>query len=149
LLLFNDDEEQCERGLLDLLEKVNVDFIALLGYLKKLPDSVVKRFENRILNVHPALLPSFGGLNMYGDRVHEAVLARGCKVSGATVHFVSSDYDEGPIVLQECCVVKRDDTTETLSLRVREIEHRIIPQAIQLLVSDKLTVKEGKVYFSE
>ena len=122
-----------------------IDMIALAGYLKKLPDQFVKSFEYKILNVHPALLPSFGGSAMYGLRVHEAVLARGCKVSGATVHFVIQEYDAGPIIMQQCCPVLEDDTPDSLRKRVRDIEFEIFPQAISLFAQDKLLVENSRV----
>src|ERR1041385_863407 len=115
------------------LETYKIDIVALAGYMKRLPDVIVERFANRILNVHPALLPMFGGASMYGQHVHEAVLAAGCKVSGATVHLVTNEYDEGAIVLQKCCAVKNDDTAETLARRVRDVEFELYPLAIDLL----------------
>ncbi len=114
--------------------------------MKKLPDGFVKLFEHRILNVHPSLLPSFGGSGLYGLRVHEAVLARGCKVSGASVHFVTQEYDAGPIVMQQCCPVKEDDTPETLQRRVRDLEFEIFPKAIELLAQDKIIVENNRAH---
>ncbi len=134
------------RDLMDLMDNKAIDIIALAGYLKKLPDAFVDRFNNRIVNVHPALLPSFGGSAMYGMRVHEAVLERGCKVSGATVHFVTMDYDAGPIILQKCCPVQEDDSPESLQRRVRKIEFELFPKAIGLLAEDKLIVKNNRVH---
>jgi phosphoribosylglycinamide formyltransferase-1 len=134
-----------ESDLIDVMDENKIEIVALAGYLKKLPDILVDRFEYKILNVHPALLPSFGGSAMYGARVHEAVLARGCKVSGATVHFVTHEYDAGPIVLQQCCPVLETDTPESLRHRVREIEFEIYPKAIGLLANDKLIVKNNRV----
>ncbi len=131
---------------MDLMDNKAIDIIALAGYLKKLPDAFVDRFNNRIVNVHPALLPSFGGSAMYGMRVHEAVLERGCKVSGATVHFVTMDYDAGPIILQKCCPVQEDDSPESLQRRVRKIEFELFPKAIGLLAQDKLIVKNNRVH---
>ncbi|HZK75798.1 MAG TPA: phosphoribosylglycinamide formyltransferase, partial [Candidatus Kapabacteria bacterium] len=140
------DTERFERDLMDEMDANNIEIIALAGYLKKLPDSFVDRFEYRIVNVHPALLPSFGGSAMYGIRVHEAVLARGCKVSGASVHFVTREYDAGPIILQKCCPVKEGDTPQTLQHRVRNIEFEIFPRAIGLLAQDKLIVENNRVH---
>jgi phosphoribosylglycinamide formyltransferase-1 len=138
-----------QRRMCDLLDDMKIDLIVLAGYLKKLPDAVVEQYENRILNVHPALLPSFGGASMYGTRVHEAVLSRGCKISGATVHLVTGDYDAGPIVLQECCPVEDKDTIDTLSHRVRAVEYRLLPRALQLLVDERIEVHEGRVRILE
>ncbi len=135
-----------ERDIIEEMDARSIDIIALAGYLKKLPDALVNRFQFKIVNVHPALLPSFGGSAMYGIRVHEAVLARGCKVSGATVHFVTQEYDAGPIILQKCCPVKETDTPETLQHRVRKIEFEIFPKAIELLAQDKITVENHRVH---
>jgi phosphoribosylglycinamide formyltransferase 1 len=140
------DLERFEKDLMDEMDAKNIELIALAGYLKKLPDTFVERFEYKIVNVHPALLPSFGGSAMYGIRVHEAVLARGCKVSGASVHFVTREYDAGPIILQKCCAVKEEDTPQTLQHRVREIEFEIFPKAIGLLAQDKLIVEHHRVH---
>jgi phosphoribosylglycinamide formyltransferase 1 len=128
------------------MDRHEIDLIALAGYLKKLPDSFVEAFEYKIVNVHPALLPSFGGSAMFGIRVHEAVLARGCKVSGASVHFVTREYDAGPIILQKCCPVMEEDTPESLQRRVRELEFEIFPRAIGLLAQDKLTIAHNRVH---
>jgi phosphoribosylglycinamide formyltransferase-1 len=143
LLKSGNDVEQYNRDFADVLQSHNIDIIALAGYMKRLPDVIVERYANRILNVHPALLPMFGGAQMYGQFVHEAVLAAGCKVSGATVHLVTNEYDEGAIVLQKCCPVKDTDTVETLSRRVRNLEFELYPIAIDLLATDRIIV-EGK-----
>jgi phosphoribosylglycinamide formyltransferase-1 len=126
-------QEEADKALFELLEITKIDLIVLAGYMKKLPSSVVEKFDGRIINVHPALLPSFGGEGMYGERVHAAVLAGGCKVSGATAHLVTHDYDEGPILLQECCTVADDESVESLARKVREIEFRLLPAAIRLV----------------
>jgi phosphoribosylglycinamide formyltransferase 1 len=141
LLKSSSDAPQYERDFLTALE--NIDIIALAGYMKRLPDVIVERYANRILNVHPALLPMFGGASMYGQHVHDAVLAAGCKVSGATVHLVTNEYDEGAIVMQKCCTVKDDDTAETLAQRVRKLEFELYPQAIYLLANDRIVI-QGK-----
>ncbi len=145
---YGGDQDTFEREFLNALRSENIDLIVLAGYLKKLPDAVVNSFEGRILNVHPALLPSFGGSSMYGLRVHEAVLARGCKVSGATVHFVTQEYDVGPIIMQRCCPVKDDDTPQTLQKRVQTVEHEIYPKAIELVAADKVTIQNGRVFIA-
>ena len=123
----------------------DADAIALAGYLKRVPDAVVAAFQHRVLNVHPSLLPAFGGAGWYGRRVHQGVLDAGCRVSGATVHLVDGGYDTGPIVLQEAVRVEPDDTAETLAARVLAVEHRILPQALQLLARDRLRVEDGRV----
>lgn len=120
--------------LLDLFERYQVSFVCLAGFLRLLPDTVINRFPGRVLNIHPALLPKFGGKGMYGHHVHEAVLAAHETQSGATVHFVSANYDEGVVLLQECCPVLPDDTPDSLARRVLEIEHRIYPLALQQLI---------------
>lgn len=131
--------------LLALCEQHGVDFIVLAGYLKKIPELLVQRYRNRLINIHPALLPSFGGPGLYGRRVHEAVLAYGCKVSGATVHLVDADYDTGAPVLQECVPVLEGDTPETLAARVLEVEHRLLPRAVQLFARDRVRIDGRRV----
>ena len=145
-LFVSGDEGRFQRDVTRVIEETEIEIIALAGYLKKLPDALVDRYQYKILNVHPALLPSFGGSAMYGIRVHEAVLARGCKVSGATVHFVTSEYDTGPIVLQKCCRVDENDTPETLQHRVRKIEFELFPQAIELLANERLAIENNRVH---
>src|SRR5690606_35781064 len=118
-------------ALLRLLEDAGIDLIALAGYLKLVPREVVDRFRDRILNIHPALLPAFGGHGMYGLRVHRAVLASGAKVSGATVHLVDERYDEGPIVAQWPVPVLPGDTPARLAARVLKVEHILYPLAVE------------------
>ena len=119
--------------ILKLLESLETDIIVLAGYLSILNGEIVRRFKNRIINVHPSLIPSFCGMGYYGIKVHEAVLAYGCKVTGATVHFVDEGADTGPIILQEAVEVKEDDTPQSLQHRVLEVEHRLLPRAVKLL----------------
>ena len=132
-------------ALLRALAAHDADALALAGYLKKVPDAVVRAYRDRVLNVHPSLLPAFGGAGWYGRRVHEGVLDAGCRVSGATVHLVDAEYDTGPIVLQEAVRVEPGDTAETLAARVLAVEHRIFPAALQLLATDRLRVEDGRV----
>jgi formyltetrahydrofolate-dependent phosphoribosylglycinamide formyltransferase len=108
----------------------DAQLVVLAGYLKLIPASVVARFRGRMINIHPALLPDFGGPGMYGHRVHEAVLASGAKESGVTVHFVDEVFDRGEIIAQERVPVKPDDTAETLATRVLEAEHRLLPKVV-------------------
>ena len=117
-------------GLKPLLEAHNVDLIALAGYLRFVPVEVTREWAGRILNVHPSLLPAFGGAGMYGIRVHEAVLAAGARVTGATVHFVDEEYDRGPIVAQWPVPVFAGDSAESVATRVLAVEHRIYPAAV-------------------
>jgi len=128
------DEEEYQQTLLDVLEKFGIDLIVLAGYMKLLPSIIVKKYYGRIINIHPALLPKYGGKGMYGMKVHEAVLQSGDKFSGATVHMVDDKYDQGPILIQRRVPVKNDDTPDTLAARVLEIEHLILPQAVSLFI---------------
>jgi phosphoribosylglycinamide formyltransferase 1 len=130
-----------EAALLAALGGAGADTIALAGYLRRLPAGVVAAFRQRILNTHPALLPSFGGKGMYGHHVHEAVLAYGAKVSGCTVHFVDEEYDTGPVILQRVVPVQDDDTAETLAARVLPEEHAAFVEALQLLAQERLEIK--------
>jgi len=119
--------------LLAHLDAVGIDFILLAGYLRLIPVAVVRRFPGRILNLHPALLPDFGGKGMYGARVHQAVLAAGVSDSGATIHFVDEEYDRGRILAQGSVPVLSGDTVESLSGRVHEVEHRLYPETVNTL----------------
>lgn len=143
LVKFGGDPVRYEHALLSTLRENKIEIIALAGYMKRLPDAIIEAFENKIMNVHPALLPRFGGNSMYGRNVHEAVLAAGCKVSGATVHLVTSEFDAGAIVMQKCCAVREDDTPESLSQRVRKLEFELYSLAIDLVARGKVIV-EGK-----
>ena len=127
------DEGEYVNALLDVLRAHEANFIALAGYMKRVPPPVIAVYRNRIINIHPALLPKFGGQGMYGIHVHEAVIAAGESVSGATVHMVDEEYDRGAIVLQKSVPVADNDTPETLAARVLAIEHEIYPEAIRLL----------------
>lgn len=108
----------------------DIEIVVLAGYLKLVPADVVRRFRGRMINIHPALLPEFGGAGMYGHRVHEAVLASGAKESGPTVHFVDEEFDRGAIIDQERVPVKPGDTADTLAARVLEAEHRLLPRVV-------------------
>lgn len=122
--------ERFAEGLLDIFSEAGVDLVVLAGYMKLVPESVVRAYEGRMLNTHPALLPKFGGPGFYGMRVHEAVLSAGETESGATVHFVDAEYDHGPIFLQRRVPVHPDDSPESLRDRVLAVEHEILPEAI-------------------
>ena len=132
------DYGEFARGLLRILAEHGVNFIVLAGYMKKVPGEIVAAFRGRILNIHPALLPKFGGEGMYGMRVHEAVIAAGEKESGATVHRVEEEYDRGPIVAQRRVPVYPGDTPESLAARVLRIEHELYPEAIGMIASGTL-----------
>jgi phosphoribosylglycinamide formyltransferase-1 len=119
----------------DLFRKHNVDFIALAGYLRLLPKELVSEFPSRIVNIHPALLPAFGGPGMYGDRVHRAVLSSGAAVSGATVHYVDDEYDHGDTLAQWPVPVLDDDSVHSLAARVLKVEHVLYPRVIHAVAS--------------
>ena len=125
------------------IDRAGVDLVCLAGWLCLL--DVPDRWAGRVMNIHPALLPSFGGRGLYGRRVHQAVLDHGCKVSGCTVHFVDNDYDAGPIILQRTCPVAEDDTAETLAVRVFEQECLAYPESIRLFQADRLKVVGRRV----
>lgn len=131
--------------LLDAFARHDVNFVALAGYMRKIPPDVVRTFKGRMLNIHPALLPAFGGKGLYGHRVHEAVLAYGVRWTGATVHLVDEEYDTGPIVLQEPVPVHADDTPETLAARVLAVEHRLYPEAVRLFARGRVTIDGRRV----
>ena len=141
----NDDQAVFAQELLDVLAAHEADAVALAGYLRRVPDPVVWAYRHRILNVHPSLLPAFGGAGWYGRRVHQGVLDHGCRVSGATVHLVDSEYDTGPVVLQEAVRVEPDDTAETLAARVLAVEHKLFPRALALLADGRLRVDGRRV----
>lgn len=124
-------------GLLNILRETRTELIVLAGYMKLLPAEVVNEFAGRIINIHPALLPKFGGQGMYGMFVHEAVIAAGETESGATVHFVDAEYDRGPIFLQRKVPVLPDDTPETLRERVLNVEHELLPEAIAKFAAER------------
>lgn len=127
------------------LEEENIDLIVLAGYLAIISDRLIKLYRNRIINIHPSLIPSFCGPGFYGLHVHEAVLKRGCKVSGATVHFVSEVVDGGPIILQEAVDISDLNTPEDIQARVLEIEHRILPLAVGMISDGKVEVINERV----
>jgi phosphoribosylglycinamide formyltransferase-1 len=135
------------KALADTLVQEGTDLVVLAGFLTIIDEQVYEKFPNRILNVHPALIPSFCGKGFYGLHVHEAALDKGVKVSGATVHIVTPECDAGPIVLQQAVQVKQDDTPETLQRRImEEAEWKILPLAVKLFCDGKITVENNKVY---
>ena len=135
------------RALTDTLLENNIDLVVLAGFLTIFDKQVYEAFTNKILNVHPALIPSFCGKGFYGLHVHEAALEKGVKLSGATVHIVTPECDAGPIVLQKAVEVKQDDTPETLQRRImEEAEWKILPAAVRLFCDDQITVENNKVY---
>jgi phosphoribosylglycinamide formyltransferase-1 len=142
-------EQDYVREFLECLTNHNVDLIILAGYMKLLPSEIIKAYKNRIINIHPALIPSFCGHGYYGMKVHEAVIEFGARVTGATVHIVDEEYDHGPIVVQKTLKVHRDDTPETLQKKVLKIEHKLLPEAIKLMESKKFNVIGRKVVFEQ
>ncbi|MBX6363297.1 MAG: phosphoribosylglycinamide formyltransferase, partial [Gemmatimonadetes bacterium] len=125
------DEGDVARETIEVLEAAGVELVALAGYVRRVPAAVVQRWAGRMLNIHPALLPAFGGQGMYGIRVHRAVLAAGCRVSGATVHLVDEEYDRGPILAQWPVPVRPGDTPESLAARVLATEHALYPAVVE------------------
>lgn len=132
--------EECQQARHDALVKANPDLIVLAGYLGILGEKTIRAFKGRILNIHPALIPSFCGKGMYGHHVHEAALKYGVKLSGATVHFVSEDIDAGPIVFQGSVPVMDDDTPDSLAARILPVEHELLPRAVALFCQDRIKI---------
>lgn len=130
-----------------ILDRFDPDLVCLLGFLS--PFELRGRFEGRALNVHPALIPAFSGTGLYGRHVHEAVLAAGVKLTGATVHFVSEAYDEGPILLQGTVPVEEDDSVDSLTARVQALERRLVPEAIRLIAEGRVRIENGRTRISE
>ena len=126
-----------------------VDLIVLAGYLSILDGEILEKFKNRIINIHPSLIPSFCGPNMYGLKVHEAAIKKGVRFSGCTVHFVNNEVDGGAIILQEAVPVYFEDTPETLQARILEKEHIILPKAVKLISENKVKVIDGRVKITD
>lgn len=142
--------EQWDTEMADCVKKSGAELIVLAGYLSLLGPKTVSLYSNRIINIHPALIPSFCGEGMYGIKPHKAALARGVKVSGATVHFVNENYDDGPILLQKSVDVLPGDTPETLQKRImKECEWIILPEAIRLIADGKVTIENNIAYVRE
>lgn len=138
------DRNQFNDALLETVDSFGLDLIVLAGYLVNIPEAMIRKYRNRIINIHPSLIPSFCGKGYYGLKVHEAALARGVKVVGATVHFVDEGTDTGPIILQKAVEVHNGDTPEELQLRVmRQAEWIILPKAIDLIANGKVQVIDG------
>lgn len=139
------DRKLFNQALIETVDSLQIDLIVLAGYLVVLPPEIIDRYENRIINIHPSLIPSFCGTGYYGLKVHEAALARGVKVVGATVHFVDKGTDTGPILLQKAVAVENGDTPESLQRRVMEqAEWVLLPEAINLIANDKVVVLDGR-----
>ena len=141
-----DTREEFNKALIETVDSLKVNLIVLAGYLVVIPPEMIDKYENRIINIHPSLIPSFCGTGFYGLKVHEAALARGVKVVGATVHFVDKGTDTGPIILQKAVAVEEGDTPKILQQRVMEqAEWILLPQAIDLIANDKVVVVDGRV----
>jgi formyltetrahydrofolate-dependent phosphoribosylglycinamide formyltransferase len=141
----NLSEEEYAQRLLHALGEAKADLVCLAGYMRLLPTPVVQAYAGRVMNIHPALLPLFGGKGMYGEHVHRAVLDSGMKVSGCTVHFVDEHYDTGPIIVQRCVPVEEEDTWETLAARVLVQEHQAYVQAVKLFAQGRLRIEGRRV----
>ena len=145
-----EDREDFNKALLEALISREIDLVVLAGYLVVVPPAVISAFENRIINIHPSLIPSFCGKGCYGLHVHEMALERGVKVSGATVHFVDEGTDTGPIIMQKAVAVEPDDTPQTLQRRImEEAEWVILPETVNLIANGKVHVEGRKVIISE
>lgn len=145
-----ENRAQFEKELLRRVDAYGLDLIVLAGFLVKIPAAMIEKYRNRIINIHPSLIPSFCGTGYYGLKVHEAALARGVKITGATVHFVDEGMDTGPIIMQKAVAVKEEDTPETLQKRVmEEAEWLILPWCINLIAGGKVKVEQGRVLISE
>lgn len=143
-----DTREKFNEKFMEAVDEMQPDLIVLAGFLVVIPPAMISRYRNRIINIHPSLIPSFCGTGYYGLKVHEAALARGVKVVGATVHFVDEGTDTGPIILQKAVEVKEGDTPELLQRRVMEqAEWKILPEAIDLIAGGKITVENNLVRF--
>ena len=141
-----ENREEFHKALLKKLQESGAELIVLAGYLVAIPPMIVEAFPNKIINIHPSLIPSFCGVGYYGLHVHEAALAKGVKVSGATVHFVSEEVDGGPIIYQEAVSIADLDTAEAIQKRVLEIEHKILPMVVRYYCEDKIKIEKGRVH---
>lgn len=139
-------DEEFTKKLKSLLEEHHVTFIVLAGYMKKVDSSIIDEYKNKIINIHPALLPLFGGTGMYGMHVHEAVIAGKSAVSGATVHLVDNEYDHGSIIIQRSIDVAPDETPESLAAKVLQIEHELYPEAVKLFAEGRVHINGKQVF---
>lgn len=145
-----ENREKFNKYFLEKIDSYQPDLIVLAGFLVVIPETMIQKYRNRIINIHPSLIPSFCGTGYYGLKVHEGALARGVKVTGATVHFVDEGTDTGPIILQQPVMVEADDTPQVLQRRVMEqAEWKILPEAIDLIAAGRVEVSDGKVIISE
>ena len=145
-----ENREAFNKAFLEKLDSFGVDLVVLAGFLVVIPEIMIQKYRNRIINIHPSLIPAFCGTGYYGLKVHEGALARGVKVTGATVHFVDEGTDTGPIILQKSVMIEQGDTPEVLQRRVMEqAEWKILPQAIDLIANGKVEVIDGKTVIKD
>ncbi|MEG0843503.1 MAG: phosphoribosylglycinamide formyltransferase [Romboutsia sp.] len=143
--IYQTDEEE----IIKILKKQNVDLVVLAGYLKIISPNFVNEFRNKMINIHPSLIPAFCGHGYYGEKVHQGVLDYGAKITGATVHFVDEGADTGAIIMQETVEVSPDDDAKTLAKKVLDIEHRILKKSIDLFCKNKLIIQGRRVFINE
>lgn len=141
--------ENKEDKIIDILKENKVELVVLAGYLKIISPKLVNEYKNRIINIHPSLIPAFCGKGYYGEKVHQGVIDYGAKVTGATVHFVDEGADTGPIIMQKTVEVKQDDDVKKLAARVLDVEHEILAKSIAMFCENKLTVQGRRVYIND
>lgn len=141
--------EKDEDKIIEILKENEIDLVVLAGYLKIISPKLVNEYRNRIINIHPSLIPAFCGKGYYGDKVHQGIIEYGAKVTGATVHFVDEGADTGPIIMQKTVEVKQDDDAKKLAKRVLEVEHEILTKSIAMFCENKLTVQGRRVYIND
>ena len=143
------DDEEFDRIIVEELIKRDIELVVLAGYLKILTKSFIQKYRNRIINIHPSLIPSFCGEGFYGERVHEAVFEKGVKLTGATTHFVSEEVDAGHIIMQEAVSIDEKDGVEDIAHRVLEIEHRILSETVRAYLEDRIVIKNNRAFIRE
>lgn len=141
--------EKEEDKIIEILKENKIDLVVLAGYLKIISPKLVNEYRNRIINIHPSLIPAFCGEGYYGQKVHQSVIDYGAKVTGATVHFVDEGADTGPIIMQKTVEVKQDDNAKKLAARVLDVEHEILTKSIAMFCENKLTVQGRRVYIND
>ena len=141
--------EKDENKIIEVLKANEIELVILAGYLKIVGPNLVNEYRNKIINIHPSLIPAFCGKGYYGEKVHQGVIDYGAKVTGATVHFVDEGADTGPIIMQKTVEVKEDDDTKKLAKRVLEVEHEILTKSISMFCENKLTVNGRRVYIND
>lgn len=130
----------------EIIVNKQVNLIVLAGFLKKIPESFIKKFDKKIINIHPALLPSFGGEGMYGLNVHKSVFAKSCQISGVTVHYVNENYDDGLIIAQEAVDITNVKSAEEIAEKVLKVEHKLLPKVVELFSENKIEIINDRVY---